>query len=239
MTWQIKLLEIVIITVAMVLGALSVSLLHDNKKIKDRIYRYKVNPVKHSIESAQHELGSLKLERDALGDKIKRVYEAKNKGVIDSYERDRLVLNCRKQLRTQNLRIHELEEISNYSEILKLRSELVSVLETRISNIDTKLRELSSKLITNNASSLEADALYADIHNGNKNDESTIGTSIGTHLKDKRPAKEYSYAKEKVQRMEQEIVKALAELEESPDPQINIEMKNSQLTDEKHKKNEH
>jgi len=232
-TWQIRLLEIVIVTLASVLGALSVSLLHNNQKIKDRIYRYKVKPVYHSIESAQHELESLKLERDAMGDKITRVYEAKNKGVIDSYDLDRIVLSCRKQLRTQNLRIHELEEINNYSEILKLRSELVGMLETRISNIDTKLKDLSSKLIINSASKLETDALYIDMHNGNKKEESTLWTSMGTHMKDKHLAKEYSYAKEQVQKMEQEIVKALTELEESPDPQIKIKLENNHTTDEK------
>jgi hypothetical protein len=168
-----------------------------------------------------------------MGDKIKRVYEAKNEGVIDSYDLDRLVLSCRKQLRTQNLRIHELEEISNYSEILKLRSELVGILETRISNIDTKLRELSSKLIINNASRLETDALYIDLHNGNKKEESTLGTSMGTHMKDKHLAKKYSYAREQVKKMEQEIVQALTELEESPDPQINIKLENNHTTGEK------
>lgn len=226
-------LEIVVITVSLVLGALSVSVLRDNKKVSDSIYKFKIKPVKHSIESAHHELESLKLERDALADKINRVCEAKRKGVIDSYERDRLVLGCKKQVRSQNLRISELEEISNYSEILKLRSELVSMLETRISDIDTKLRELSSKLIANNASNLEARATYADYHSENKNEKSILGTPMSTDIKDKHLPKKYSYAKEKVQKMEQEIVQALMQLEESHNPQVNIEIENNHLADEK------
>jgi hypothetical protein len=227
------LLEIVIITVSLVLGGLSVSVLHGNKTISNRIYRSKVKPVKHSIESANHELESLKLERDVLADKINRVFEAKSKGVIDAYERDRLILSCKKQIRSQNLRINELEEFSNYSEILKLRSELVSMLENRISDIDTKLRELSSKLITNNASNLEARVPYVDYHSENNKDKSILWTPMGTDIKNKHLAKEYSYSEEKVQKMEQEVVQALLQLEESSNPQVNIELENNHLADEK------
>ena len=109
-------LELAVIAVSSILGALSVSFLHGNKVVTDSIDRMKGKVVLHPFESARRELESLKIERESLADKINRVYEATTDGRIDTFERDKLILNCKEEIGLQNVRIRELEEISNYSE---------------------------------------------------------------------------------------------------------------------------
>lgn len=225
--------EIVVIAVSSVLGALSVSLLHGSKTVTNSIDKMKGKAILHPFESARGELESLKLEKETLADKINRAYEAKNEGKIDTYERDKIVLNCKEQIRLQNIRIKDLEEVSNYSEILKMRSELVGLLETRIPKIDSKLRELSTKLIVNSASNLESSMPFSSNPN-EKEKEKPIGkTAIITNMKNNRRSRGYSYTEENLQKIQHEITQALTELEEPSIHSINNITGNYQLSDKK------
>src|SRR6478609_2676325 len=154
----------------------------------------------HPFESTRSELESLKLDNDSLVDKINRACKAKNEGKIDTYERDKIILNCKEQIRLQNIRIKDLEEVSNYSEILKMRSELVGLLETRIPKIDSKLRDLSTKLIVNSASNLDSSMPFSANPNEKEKEKSIGKTTFFANMKNNRRSKGYSYSEENIQK---------------------------------------
>jgi hypothetical protein len=221
------LLELAVIAVSSILGAVSVSFLHGNKAVTDSIDRIKGKVVLHPFESVRRELESLKIERDSLADKINRVYEATKDGRIDTFERDKLILNCKEQIGLQNVRIRELEEISNYSELLTLRSDLVKLFENKISEINNKLRELSTKQIINDATKLES------IVPGGTNPHEKEEIAMGTNIQKNHRSSERNYTEENIRKIQDEIAQALAVLENSnvhPDNQITD---NSQLSDKK------
>jgi hypothetical protein len=227
------LLELAVIAASSILGALSISFLHRNKAVTDSIDRIKGKVVLHPFESARRELESLKIERDSLADKINRVYEATKDGRIDTFERDKLILNCKEQIGLQNVRIRELEEISNYSELLTLRSDLVRLFENKISEINNKLRELSTKQIINDATRLEA-IVPGGTNPDEKEEETSVGEiSMGTNIQKNHRSSERNYTEENIRKIQDEIAQALAGLENSnihPDNQIT---ENSQLSDKK------
>lgn len=225
--------ELIVIAVSSVLGALSVSLLQGSKTVTNRISKMKGKAILHPFESASGELESLKLEKDALADKIDRAYKANKEGKIDTYERDKIILNCKEQIRLQNKRIKDLEEISDYSQILTLRSELVGLLETRIPQIDSKLRELSTKLIVNSASNLESSIPFSANPNEKEMEKSMGKTPIVTNIKNNRQLRGYSYTEKNIQKIQHEITQALTELEEPSIHPINNITGNYQLSDKK------
>lgn len=225
--------ELVVIAVSSVLGALSVSLLHGSKTVTNSIDKLKGKAILHPFESARSELESLKLEKEALADKINRACEAKNEGKIDTYERDKIILNCKEQIRLQNIRIKDMEEVSNYTEILKMRSELVGLMETRIPEIDSKLRELSTKLIVNRASNLESSMPSSANPNEKAKEGSISKTPIVTNIKNNRRSTGYSYTEANIQKIQHEITQALTELEEPSIQSINNITGDYQLSDKK------
>src|SRR5689334_14333982 len=186
----------------------------------------------HPFESTRSELESLKLDNDSLVDKINRACKAKNEGKIDTYERDKIILNCKEQIRLQNIRIKDLEEVSNYSEILKMRSELIGLLETRIPKIDSKLKELSTKLIINTATNLDSKP-FSTSPNEKVKEKLTGGTPIATNIKNNHRSEGYNYTEENIQKIQHEITKAIAELEEPNVNSINNTTGNYESSDKK------
>lgn len=225
-------LELVVIAVSSLSGALSVTLLYRSKTITNSIDRIKGKTILHTFESARSELESLKLERDSLADKINRIYEAKNKGKIDTFERDRLLLNCKEQIRLQNIRIKELEEVSNYSDIVALRSELVGLLEAKVAEIDNKVRELSTKLIVNTASSLEPSMPYVGRFHDKENENLIDKTQKAIDRQKDDLTGVQSYNEENIHILQREITQALTELEESNTHRQEI-TENFQIPDKK------
>jgi len=227
------LFELVIIAASSALGALSVFILHGSKAVTNHINKMKGKAILHPFESTRSELESLKLDKDSLVDKINRAYKAKNEGKIDTYERDKIILNCKEQIRIQNIRIKDLEEISNYSEILKMRSELIGLLETRIPKIDSKLKELSTKLITNTATNLDSSRPFSTSPNEKVKEKFTGGTPIATNIKNNHRSGGYNYTEENIQKIQHEITKAIAELEEPNVNSINNTTGNYESSDKK------
>jgi hypothetical protein len=227
------LFELVIIAASSALGALSVFILHGSKAVTNHINKMKDKAILHPFESTRSELESLKLDKDSLVDKINRAYKAKNEGKIDTYERDKIILNCKEQIRLQNIRIKDLEEVSNYSEILKMRSELIGLLETRIPKIDSKLKELSTKLIINSATNLDSSKPFSTSPNEKVKEKFTGRTPIATNIKNNHRQEGYNYTEENIQKIQHEITKAIAELEEPNFNSINNTTGNYEPSDKK------
>ena len=106
-------------------------------------------------------------------------------------------------------------------------------METRIPKIDSKLRDLSTKLIVNSASNLESSMPFSANPNEKEKEKSIGKTAIVTNMKNNRRSRGYSYSEENIQKIQHEITQALTELEEPSTHSINNITGNYQLSDKK------
>jgi len=95
--------------------------------------------------TTKEELQSLQFEKSLISQSITRVYEASYEGKIDLIERDRLLLKYKQQLDSYDKKIGDLQSLVDISELADMRNGLVSLLEGRITAIDHKLAEISTK----------------------------------------------------------------------------------------------
>ena len=82
-------------------------------------------------------------EKTLAAEAITRVYEAAQDNKIDRLERDRLLIKYKQDLDSLNERIAHLQPVADYADLAEARKSLVSLLETKISNIDSKMAEMS------------------------------------------------------------------------------------------------
>lgn len=136
--------EILLITAFILLGAISGAV------IVNRISRSKSSLKKKErfikpFSTTKEELQSLQFEKSLISQSITRVYEASYEGKIDLIERDRLLLKYKQQLDSYDKKIGDLQSLVDISELADMRNGLVSLLEGRITAIDHKLAEISTK----------------------------------------------------------------------------------------------
>ncbi|MGI0021201.1 MAG: hypothetical protein ACREAY_12105, partial [Nitrososphaera sp.] len=130
--------EIAVIAGSSVAGAVSAAIL-------ERLSRVKAKAAKQDkpLTAARAELASLLFEKTLAAEAITRVYEAAQDGKIDRLERDRLLIKYKQDLDSLNERIAHLQPVADYADLAEARSSLVSLLETKISTIDSKMAEMS------------------------------------------------------------------------------------------------
>jgi len=131
--------EFAIIAGSSVAGAVSAALI-------ERLSRTRISekkPQAKSSNAAKAELASLLFEKSLNSEAITRVYEESQKGRIDRLERDRLLLKYKQQLDSLNERIAQLQPVADYADLSELRSNLVRLLEDKISSLDQRLLEMS------------------------------------------------------------------------------------------------
>jgi hypothetical protein len=130
--------DIAVIAGSSVAGAVSAAIL-------ERLSRVKAKAAKQDkpVTAARAELASLLFEKTLAAEAITRVYEAAKDNKIDRLERDRLLIKYKQDLDSLNERIAHLQPVADYADLAEARKSLVSLLETRISNIDSKMAEMS------------------------------------------------------------------------------------------------
>jgi hypothetical protein len=136
--------EILLIAAFVLAGAIS------GVVILNRISRSKTSLKKKGrfikpYSTTKEELQSLQFEKSLISQSITRVYEASYEGKIDLIERDRLLLKYKQQLDSYDTKIADLQSLVDISELADMRNGLVSLLEGRITAIDHKLAEISTK----------------------------------------------------------------------------------------------
>jgi hypothetical protein len=136
--------EILLIAAFVLAGAIS------GVVILNRISRSKTSLKKKGrfikpYSTTKEELQSLQFEKSLISQSITRVYEASYEGKIDLIERDRLLLKYKQQLDSYDKKIGDLQSLVDISELADMRNGLVSLLEGRITAIDHKLAEISTK----------------------------------------------------------------------------------------------
>lgn len=130
--------DIAVIAGSSVAGAVSAAIL-------ERLSRVKAKAAKHDkpVTAARAELASLLFEKTLAAEAITRVYEGAQGNKIDRLERDRLLIKYKQDLDSLNERIAHLQPMADYADLAEARKSLVSLLETKISNIDSKMAEMS------------------------------------------------------------------------------------------------
>lgn len=130
--------EIAVIAGSSVAGAVSAAIL-------ERLSRVKAKAAKQDkpVTAARAELASLLFEKALAAEAITRVYEAAQDSKIDRLERDRLLVKYKQDLDSLNEKIALLQPVADYADLAEARSNLVALLEGKISTIDAKLAEMS------------------------------------------------------------------------------------------------
>jgi hypothetical protein len=183
--------DIAVIAGSSVAGAVSAAIL-------ERLSRVKAKAAKQDkpVTAARAELASLLFEKTLAAEAITRVYEAAQDNKIDRLERDRLLIKYKQDLDSLNERIAHLQPVADYADLAEARKSLVSLLETRISNIDSKMAEMS-----------KAGARPIVV-------ERVQVMPVPEKVKDDSEAKQFRAEEKSIEQLQKEIMQALTRLEQ-------------------------
>ena len=155
------------------------------------------------VNAAKSELASLLFEKTLCAEAITRIYETAQQGKIDRLERDRLLLKYKQQLESINRKTSELQAVTDFADLSELRNNLVSIIENRISSIDSKLLEMSRRGVSASTIDNQVKKIVEDIGNARE------GAPVRIEKTETVSAEERS-----IEDLQKEILQALERLEQ-------------------------
>ncbi len=96
--------------------------------------------------SAKDELRMLDLERDILGDAIRRLYEAHAEGKITEQEREKLAITYKNRMNTIKESISKDEGIVALHELEGMQEDLMKLFSERFGELTSKVEELRTRI---------------------------------------------------------------------------------------------
>jgi len=99
-----------------------------------------------TASNAKDELRILDLEREILGDSIRRLYEAQAEGKITETERDRLAVTYKNRMSTIKESIAKDETIVALHELEGMQEDLMSLFSERFGELTSKVEELRGRI---------------------------------------------------------------------------------------------
>ncbi len=99
-----------------------------------------------TASNAKDELRILDLEREILGDSIRRLYEAQAEGKITETERDRLAVTYKNRMTTIKESIAKDETIVALHELEGMQEDLMSLFSERFGELTSKVEELRGRI---------------------------------------------------------------------------------------------
>lgn len=127
-----------VLVLGSVAGACTAVAIDKIPKRKNDKFVLRANPV---IKS---QIQSLEIEKDILTKTISRLYQ--NESEISKIHRDKLLLRYQNQLGLVIAKIEKLEAASKHPDIGPLGDGLVTLMDHKLSELDKKLHEISSKI---------------------------------------------------------------------------------------------
>lgn len=108
-------------------------------------------PTGHTVSSdevkeARDELRTLELEREILGDSIRRLYEAQVEGKITEQERDRLAENYKVRMFKVKDAIAKDQSVVALQELESMQEDLVKLFDDRFDELNMKIEEMRQKV---------------------------------------------------------------------------------------------
>ena len=92
----------------------------------------------------KNQINSLKIEKDILTKTISRLYQAEDE--FSKIQKDKLLLKYQHQLGIILAKLEKLEQASNHPDLGPVGDGLISLMDQKLSNLDDRLYELSSKI---------------------------------------------------------------------------------------------
>ncbi len=113
-----------------------------------KIKRSKQTPTVNSAITVQ--LHSLKMEKEILSKTITRIHQQESD--IGKIQKDKLLLRYQHQLGIIITKIEKLEAASKYPDLGPIGDSLISLMDNKLSQLDQRLHEISSKITVNTIS---------------------------------------------------------------------------------------
>lgn len=114
----------------------------------DKVPKIKRNKQTPTINSAiANQLHSLRMEKEILSKTITRLHQQESD--VPKIQKDKLLLRYQHQLGTIIAKIEKLESASKYPDIGPVGDSLISLMDNRLSQLDQRLHEISSKITVN------------------------------------------------------------------------------------------
>jgi len=154
------------------------------------------------LERAKRELKILLLEKELVTGAITRLYEAEATGKIGREDRERLSAKYKEQLREIEAKLNDLNLIIEVGELENLRQELLNLFEKKIAQIEDRLREARAQL----------EALRGVQQP--VTEEPKAKTTVEEKKVERRKKPPESEAESKIKELREEILDALARLEQ-------------------------
>ena len=160
--------------------------------------------LREDLDKGKSDYKTLRLEKELLAGALTRVFEAESKGKITKIERDILTTKYREQIKQIDSKIGDLEIIVEVGELENLRSELVNLLETKVSQIERRLDDARNRL-----EQIKGPAPMIIQEGGKPTTEESEEKKA-----DKKAVKKEPAVDDKVKEIRNEVLEALARLEQ-------------------------
>lgn len=98
------------------------------------------------LERSRREMRTVMVERDLLSSAMMKLYEAENEGRITREEREMISKRYSDQIKDLQAKLKDVELVVEVGELEGLRSELVTLFESKIQNIEVRLDSAKARL---------------------------------------------------------------------------------------------
>jgi hypothetical protein len=155
------------------------------------------------LEHSKREMRTLMLERDLLSSALTKIYEAETQGKITREEREMIARRYSEQIKEIDGKLRDKELIVEVGELESLRDELLSLFREKIENIELRLGRSKEKL----------QSLRPEVKVEAAKKEPPV-EELETVIERKASRKEESEGERRVRELREEVMEALARLEQ-------------------------
>ena len=161
------------------------------------------------LERSKRELRTIVLERDLLSAALTRIYEAETDGQITREERESIAKRYSQQIRDIESKLRDRELLVEVGELEQLRDELVSLFRQKIENIEARLDQAKDRLQPARPEIVVSpEVARKSLRISSQTDD------LERVIERKAPKKEESDGEKRVREMREEVMEALAKLEQ-------------------------
>jgi hypothetical protein len=124
----------------------------EQNKVKELDDVQKTKPelmIKKKSRLMEDELKIYQFEKDLATHAIENILLASKNKSIDSFEKDRLLLKYKEQLKKLNEKMEKIQSEIDVTKLIILRDDLAFLLDNKILDIDEKIKEINFKIGTN------------------------------------------------------------------------------------------
>jgi len=159
-----------------------------------------------AVDRAREALKVLRLERQIIGSAVTMIYESHSKGVISQAERDRMLEKYKADLKRLEKGIEENQQVVDLHDLEEERQEVIKSFNTRLAEIDAKLRNLKS-----GSSAEKPEKQLSGEREGSKSDHQPHKES---NEPNGDPVPAVSDSEKRIELIREEILKAMDRLEQ-------------------------